>query len=188
MNQMKWIYSHPRVYDFVDWFVSFSMSGRARRKAIGNLVTDSFLEIGAGSGKSFCLVDSKLMIGLDRSAKMLRYAKRRFPEIVVVIGDAHSLPFRDSCIDVSVFSYCMRGLATPGEALKEALRVSSRVVIIDYSKPAFLPAIRPKTQTSRREFPMRRFSPWIPPVTSPATKRPGITVSQFALNSNPPFW
>lgn len=141
MSQMKWIYRHPKLYDFVDSFISLSMSGRARRKAIGSLVTDSFLEIGAGSGKSFCFVDSKLMIGIDRSIKMLRYAKRRFPKVVAVIGDAHSLPFRDSCIDVSVFSYCLRGLAKPAEALKEALRVSSRVVIIDYSKPTFLPAI-----------------------------------------------
>ena len=138
---MKWIYRHPRLYDFLDWFISLSMSGRARRKAIGGLVTDSFLEIGAGSGKSLCLVDSNLMIGLDTSIRMLRYARRRFPNAVVVIGDAHRLPFGDSCIDVSVFSYCLRSLARPAEAVREALRVSSRVVIIDYDRPTFLPTI-----------------------------------------------
>ncbi len=51
------------------------------------------------------------------------------------------LPFRDACIGVSVFSYCLRGLARPVEAVKEAMRVSSEVIMIDYDKPHLMPAV-----------------------------------------------
>jgi demethylmenaquinone methyltransferase/2-methoxy-6-polyprenyl-1,4-benzoquinol methylase len=137
---MKWIYRHPACYDVIDSLCSLSLSDRARRDAIGGISTDSFLEIGAGSGKSFRLVGSRFKIGLDSSPNMLRHAKRRFPDTTLVIGDAHMLPFRDACIGVSVFSYCLRGLKGPVEAIEEALRVSSEVVIIDYSKPRMMPA------------------------------------------------
>ena len=137
---MKWIYSHPACYDAVDTLCSFSLSDRARLEALGGIRSDSFLEIGAGSGKSFAFIDSRFKVGLDRSASMLRHARRRFPDTALVVGDAHMLPFRDACIGVSVFSYCLRGLDGPGRAIKEALRVSSEVIIVDYSKPRMMPA------------------------------------------------
>jgi ubiquinone/menaquinone biosynthesis C-methylase UbiE len=138
---MKWIYRHPVCYNLVDSLCSLSLSDRVRLKALGRIKSDSFLEIGAGSGKSFALVDSRFKLGLDRSASMLRHARRRFPDTSVVIGDAHMLPFRDACVEVSVFSYCLRGLDRPAEAVKEALRVSSQVIIVDYNKPRGMPAV-----------------------------------------------
>jgi ubiquinone/menaquinone biosynthesis C-methylase UbiE len=138
---MKWIYRHPACYDAIDSLCSLSLSDRVRREVIGGINTDSFLEIGAGSGKSFALIGSRFKIGLDRSATMLRYARKRFPDTTLVIGDAHMLPFRDACIDVSVFSYCLRGLNGPAEAIREAVRVSSEVIIIDYNKPHLVPAV-----------------------------------------------
>lgn len=51
------------------------------------------------------------------------------------------LPFRDACIGVSVFSYCLRGLTRPADAVKEAMRVSSEVIIIDYNKPHMMPGM-----------------------------------------------
>ena len=110
-----------------------------RRRVLGGIDPDSFLEIGAGSGKNFALVNSGLKIGLERSLTMLRYARKRFPEMIPVIGDAHMLPFRDACVCASVFSYCLRGLSRPLDAVREALRVSSEVIIIDYSRPHRMP-------------------------------------------------
>jgi len=138
---MRWIYRHPACYDLVDTLCSLSFSDRARRKVFGGVEAGSFLEIGAGSGKSFALVRSGLKVGLDRSVEMLRRAMDRYPQTVPVIGDAHRLPFRDACIDVSLFSYCLRGLAVPLDAVKEAMRVSSEVIIVDYCKPRLLPAV-----------------------------------------------
>jgi ubiquinone/menaquinone biosynthesis C-methylase UbiE len=138
---MKWIYRHPVCYDLVDSLCSLSFSDRVRRRALDGVRTDSFLEIGVGSGKNLVLVDSGLKIGLDTCGDMLRQAAKRSPESIRVIGDAHMLPFRDACIGVSLFSYCLRGLARPAEAVKEAMRVSSDVIIIDYDKPHAMPTL-----------------------------------------------
>jgi len=138
---MKWIYRHPAWYDLVDSLCSLSLSDRARAKALCKITADPFLEIGAGSGKSFKVTDSRFKIGLDRSPSMLRHARTRFPDTRLVIGDAHMLPFRDACVGVSVFSYCLRGLIGPADAVKEALRVSSEVIIIDYAKPRIMPSV-----------------------------------------------
>ena len=43
------------------------------------------------------------------------------------------------------------------------------------------PAMRPKTTKSATALPPRRFPPWTPPVTSPAAKRPGMTVPSVAM-------
>ena len=136
---MKWIYGHPRLYDFIDSFFSGYRSERAREKALAGLDADSFLEIGAGSGKSFRHVRSGLVIGLDASVTMLESARKRAPQVIAVVGDAHRLPFRDGSVEVSFFSYCLRGLARPLDAVREALRVSRRVIIVDYNKPARMP-------------------------------------------------
>jgi ubiquinone/menaquinone biosynthesis C-methylase UbiE len=136
---MKWIYGHPALYDFTDTFISLSLSDRVRRKVLKGLVADSFLEIGAGSGKNFGLLTSPVKIGVDVSEKMLRYAGSAFPGVILIMGDAHSLPLQGACVDVAMFSYCLRGLARPAAAVKEALRVSSTVIIVDYNRPAFVP-------------------------------------------------
>jgi ubiquinone/menaquinone biosynthesis C-methylase UbiE len=136
---MKWIYGHPRLYDFVDSVFSGYRSEEARRKALAGLDADSFLEVGAGSGKSFRHVRSGLRIGLDSSVTMLETARNRAPGMIAVAGDAHRLPFRDGSVEVCLFSYCLRGLARPLDAVREALRVASRVIIVDYGKPARMP-------------------------------------------------
>jgi len=136
---MKWIYGHPRLYDFIDSFFSGYRSERARKKALAGLDADSFLEIGAGSGKSFRHVKSGLMIGLDASITMLESARKKAPDVIAVAGDAHRLPFRDGSVEVSFFSYCLRGLGQPLDAVREALRVSRRVIIVDYNKPSRMP-------------------------------------------------
>jgi ubiquinone/menaquinone biosynthesis C-methylase UbiE len=138
---MKWIYGHPRLYDFIDSFFSGFRSERARKKALAGLTVESFLEIGAGSGKSFRHVKSGLLIGLDASITMIESARKKVPGMMAVVGDAHRLPFRDSSVDLSFFSYCLRGLASPADAVGEALRVSRKVVILDYQKPDLMPEV-----------------------------------------------
>ena len=136
---MKWIYRHPRLYDLFDTLVSFSFSDRVRRKVLGGIEAGSFLEIGTGSGKCLEYVSAGLAIGLDGSHEMLMVAKKRFPQARLVEADAHNLPFRDGSFEVSLFSFCLAVLGRPAEAIKEALRVSRKVVVLDYGRPRFVP-------------------------------------------------
>ena len=57
----------------------------------------------------------------------------------------------------------------------------------DLSAAAF-PARRPKTVHSRRELPIMRFLPWVPPAISPQAKTPGSVVSACSEITRPPFW
>jgi ubiquinone/menaquinone biosynthesis C-methylase UbiE len=70
---------------------------------------------------------------------MLNCAKARFPGAGFILGSAYSLPLRDACVEVSVFSYSLSVLAKPVEAVQEALRVSSKVIVLEYDKPSFVP-------------------------------------------------
>merc|ERR1719375_2656102 len=52
---------------------------------------------------------------------------------------------------------------------------------------ALRPETRPKTTQSRRELPPRRLVPWTPPIASPATNRPGMTLLFLSTHSAPSF-
>jgi len=136
---MRWIYRHPALFNFMDAALSFCLADRVRRKALRSVGSGSLLEIGVGSGKNMCLFSSAVRVGIDNSIDMLDHTRKRFKDVGLVAADAGSLPIRDGSFDVSVLCYMLRGLASPIEAVKEALRVSSRVVIVDYDRPGFMP-------------------------------------------------
>ena len=53
---------------------------------------------------------------------------------------------------------------------------------------ARFPARLPKTQHSRREFPIIRLRPCVPPAISPQAKSPSTVVSPCSSITSPPFW
>ena len=136
---MRWIYRHPRIYDLVDTVFSFALSDRLRRRVLNGLSSTSLLDIGVGSGKCLKRVSASLILGVDTSVHMLNRAQARFPGARLILGSAHSLPLRDGSVEVSVFSYSLSVLNRPVEAVREALRVSSKVIVIEYDKPRFIP-------------------------------------------------
>jgi ubiquinone/menaquinone biosynthesis C-methylase UbiE len=137
---MKWVYRHPAVYNLLDSAFSLSLADRVRRKAFAALEPASLLEIGVGSGKNLSLLAAPVRFGVDTSLDMLEFTRARFRDVGLVAGDAMRLPMKDGSFDMSVFCYVLRGLRSPVEAVKEALRVSSRVVIVDYDRPFFIPS------------------------------------------------
>lgn len=70
------------------------------------------------------------VIGLDRSPAMLAELRRRHPQMPVVLGDGHTLPFRDGAVDVTLFVTTLEFLERPAVALREAARVSRRGLAI----------------------------------------------------------
>src|SRR5207247_10947299 len=53
---------------------------------------------------------------------------------------------------------------------------------------AVLPALRPKTQHSRRLLPIMRLRPCTPPAISPQAYTPSSVVSELVSMTTPPFW
>jgi demethylmenaquinone methyltransferase/2-methoxy-6-polyprenyl-1,4-benzoquinol methylase len=138
---MRWVYRHPSLFNFIDSLFSLSLADRVRKKVLSSVRPASLLEIGIGSGKNMDILAAPVRVGVDTSLDMLEFTRRRFRDVGVVAGDAMFLPIKDQSFDLSVFCYVLRGLANPAGAVKEALRVSSRVVIVDYDRPVFIPRV-----------------------------------------------
>jgi ubiquinone/menaquinone biosynthesis C-methylase UbiE len=90
------------------------------------------LEVGCGTGHFTTWLSGRQIriVGLDRSPAMLTVARRRLPELPLVMGDAHRLPVREKAVDVVVFVTTLEFLDDPGAALAEAVRVSRRGVLV----------------------------------------------------------
>ncbi len=123
----------------MDSVCSLFLADRVRRKVFSSIRASSLIEIGVGSGKNMALLSAPVRAGVDTSLEMLKFARGRFRGLHVFAGDAVRLPLKDGGFEVSVLCYVLRGLSRPVEAVREALRVSTRVVIIDYDRPCFIP-------------------------------------------------
>jgi ubiquinone/menaquinone biosynthesis C-methylase UbiE len=91
----------------------------------------TILEVGSGTGH-FCgwLAESGFeVVGLDRAPAMLKEARRSFPAIPFVLGDAHQLPFRTGAVDAVVFITTLEFLESAATALREAVRVARRGIV-----------------------------------------------------------
>ncbi|HEU0031150.1 MAG TPA: methyltransferase domain-containing protein [Kofleriaceae bacterium] len=63
------------------------------------------------------------LVGLDFAPTMVEEARRRFPELKVVLGDAENLDFPDATFDAVICNFGINGFPQPERALAEALRV-----------------------------------------------------------------
>ncbi len=116
----------------------------ARAVAV-NLVASgsSVLDIGCGTGAlSFELREKRdcRVVGLDLSLRMLEFARKTnpFPDVTFVHGDATDLgPFPDRSFDYATLLMIVHELTGAQQvlALREALRVAARVIIIDSVSP-----------------------------------------------------
>ncbi len=91
----------------------------------------SILEIGCGTGHftRWFSAQGYGVVGIDASPAMLVEAKRR-DTIPYILGDAHHLPFDDQCFDIVSFVTTLEFLADPERALREALRVARRGLLL----------------------------------------------------------
>jgi SAM-dependent methyltransferase len=89
------------------------------------------LEVGSGTGHfAGCLAESGFeVMGLDRAPAMVQEAKRRFPSLPFLLGDANRLPFRTGAVDVVVFITTLEFLESAATALREAVRVARRGIV-----------------------------------------------------------
>lgn len=101
----------------------------------------SILDIGCGVGLLTEYLGNisfrGMYIGVDVSCERIKYAKKNLNvnEYIVdyVVADAHHLPFRDKCFQLSA-SFTVFHLLNTSKAVKEALRVSKKIMVITLLK------------------------------------------------------
>jgi demethylmenaquinone methyltransferase / 2-methoxy-6-polyprenyl-1,4-benzoquinol methylase len=131
-----------RRYDTVNTVLSAGTDGGWRRRAAretGLRAGGSALDVACGSGKLTAdlhrLARGGRVVGLDFSVRMLEMARRAFPEIEFIEGDALNLPFEDGSFDAATIAFGLRNLADPVRGLREMTRVARRAVVLEFVKP-----------------------------------------------------
>lgn len=107
------------------------------KKAI-SLVSNAegcLLEVGCGDGFFLRKVRVQYKIGLDISKIRLNGAKLISPNVEIVLGDAHHLPFKSEAFDKILCLDTLEHLYDPSLAIKEMLRMSKQYGEIIVSTP-----------------------------------------------------
>jgi len=89
------------------------------------------LEVGSGTGHfaSYLAESGFEVVGLDRAPAMVMEARRNFPSLPFLLGDAHRLPFGTGTVDVVVFVTTLEFLESSATAMREAVRVAHRGIV-----------------------------------------------------------
>jgi ubiquinone/menaquinone biosynthesis C-methylase UbiE len=92
----------------------------------------SVLEVGCGTGHftTWLAHQGWQVVGLDRAPAMLAHLHQHFPDIPVIMGDAHRLPMRQGAVDLVVFVTTLEFLEDPAMALAEAVRVARQGLVV----------------------------------------------------------
>lgn len=110
---------------------------------------ETVLEVGCGTGNFLrhFLDRAAACIGLDITPGMLEMARKEYPEIVLVQGNARKLPFASGSIDLVTSAQALHHMWDPIPVLMEMRRVAGsggRVLIVDqhttesYEQNAFM--------------------------------------------------
>jgi ubiquinone/menaquinone biosynthesis C-methylase UbiE len=106
--------------------------GELTRQSIGPLLDAlelragmAFLDVAAGPGWLAAAAAERgaTVTGLDVSETMLAEARRRYPGLILRMGDAEGLPFADATFDAVGCNFGMLHFGRPDEAIREAFRV-----------------------------------------------------------------
>ncbi len=128
-------------YDSISSFLSLGIINRWQRKLVEGLESPGkVLDLACGTAEVGALVKEKAekVVGLDYSLSMLKVAKRKYPEIDFVRGDALRTPFKDKSFDTVLVSLALRHFEDVKGSLKEIRRIlksGGEVRILEVSIP-----------------------------------------------------
>lgn len=125
-----------RVYEFLTcWFLGPFTQGAHETllQSLGGTGRTKMLDVGCGTGTLMKLIGTadpkELMVGLDLSMGMVGRARRKLDRAGLegvsefVLGDAETMPFRDSSFGVCTCTGTLRFLPDPAAALHETCRI-----------------------------------------------------------------
>ncbi|MFC6083478.1 methyltransferase domain-containing protein [Sphaerisporangium aureirubrum] len=140
---------HPRAYEAL---AAVILAGRRRRmytrmaELSGVRPGDRVLDVGCGTGYLTRLVAPRVgpggrVTGLDASAPMIEYARRRAPgDCSYVVGEGQDMPLPDSSFDVVVSSFAVHHIPASARAatvreMFRVLRPGGRLLIAEFRPP-----------------------------------------------------
>lgn len=137
----------PR-YDLANALLSFGQDAHWRRVTAqaAEPAGAEILDVAAGPGNvaiAMIAQGAKHVTALDLSYNMLHEGARRgYPDVTFVNGDAQRLPFPDASFDAVTISFGLRNVPDPELALREfsrVLRPGGRAVVAEFAKPTWGP-------------------------------------------------
>ena len=136
-------------YDFLNNLISLNLHKKVKRSVISEIEDKpglKILDLCSGTGDISGLIKEKYkdveVIGLDISEKMTEIAKKRYPDIKFIIGDASSMPFCDNEFDYVISAFGFRNIEDKEAAINEIKRVlkeKGKFIHLDFGKSVFMP-------------------------------------------------
>jgi len=120
---MRGIEQIPWVYDAVCALCEATGLARWRSWLVAG-ARGRVLDVGCGTGRNLPLLPAGTRaVGLDPSWDAVRRARRRAPQVLLVVGSAEALPFRDAAFDTVLSGLVFCSVADPRQGLREVRRV-----------------------------------------------------------------
>ncbi|MEE8580224.1 MAG: ubiquinone/menaquinone biosynthesis methyltransferase [Myxococcota bacterium] len=132
----------PR-YDRMNRLLSAGLDQRWRRAALDALALgpgDCVIDLACGTGDLAQMARTRgaRVLGVDFAGEMLRVARRRAPDGVLIQADAAALPFADACATAVTCGFALRNFVSLPNILSEVARVltpGGRLVLIEVDRP-----------------------------------------------------
>ena len=123
-----------KFYDLINTVLTFGFDKSWREKAVSNLIGNSVLDLGSGTGAAFDQLLNYETTAIDPDKKMLEL--NTFEN--KVLGSAENLPFEDNSFDNVFCCFVWRNVSDTNKALQEVYRVLSpggKFILLDMTRP-----------------------------------------------------
>ncbi len=124
-------------YDYIEYiFEMLPMACAIRDEVRSCGKFEKAIEIGCAIGGStkFIKEISNKTYGIDISPSRIEIAQNRFKDIIFSVMDARHTTFEDEEFDASFLIMVLHEVPNP-DIIKEACRISKKVIVIDYNPP-----------------------------------------------------
>ena len=123
-----------KFYDLINTVLTLGFDKSWRDKAVSNLIGNTVLDLGSGTGAAFDQLINYETTAIDPDKKMLEL--NTFED--KVLGSAENLSFQDNSFDNVFCSFVWRNVSNTNIALNEVYRVlrpGGRFILLDMTRP-----------------------------------------------------
>ena len=123
-----------KFYDLINTVLTLGFDKSWREKAVSNLIGNTVLDLGSGTGAAFDQLLNYETTAIDPDKKMLEL--NTFEN--KVLGSAEDLPFNDNSFDNVFCSFVWRNVTDTSKALEEVYRVlkpGGKFILLDMTRP-----------------------------------------------------